>query len=390
MGKRSARQRPDLHGPQRGLRLLALAAVLAGAPAVAGDLTVPLPAHVLPPLSPDSSGPLTTEKAELGKKLYFERKLSADDSVSCATCHDPRHGFAEPRPVSIGVGGKQGVRNAPSAFDAAFLGTQFWDGRVPTLEEQATGPIVNPVEMAMPSSDAAVAKIAAIAEYKPLFKAAFGDETVSMDRIAIAIASFERTLVDVEAPIDRFVAGDTQAINESAQARLGALQRQGALQQLPRLRGVLPAPHRRAVPQHRRRGEGRELRGARAARPANPDSFTDLAHTEGVTELGRFIVTRSTRTSARSRRRSSATSRSRRPYMHNGSEATLEAVIEFYDKGGNPNPWLDGGMRPLSLTRAGEGRPRRGDEDLHERRHGALRAARGAHAPLTEDPCPTT
>jgi cytochrome c peroxidase len=350
VGKRPVRQRPDRSRPH-ALRLIVAAALLAGASAAAaGDLTVPLPGHVLPPLAPETSGALTTEKVELGKKLYFERRLSADDSVSCATCHDPRHGFAEPKPVSIGVGGKKGVRNAPSAFDAAFLGTQFWDGRVPTLEEQATGPIVNPIEMAMPSSDAAVAKIAALAEYKPLFEGAFGDEAVTMDRIAIAIASFERTLVDVEAPIDRFVAGDQNAI--SASARRGWDLYNGKARCNNCHGYVASFPLMTDELFHNIGVAAKDVNFEQLARhvSANPDSFTDLAHTEGVTELGRFIVTKEYKDIGAFKTPQLRNVALTPPYMHNGSEATLEAVIDFYDKGGNPNPWLDGGMRPLSLT----------------------------------------
>jgi cytochrome c peroxidase len=348
---RPTRQRPDRPGPRAAFLVLAFAAALAGARAAAAEeLTVPLPAHVLAPFAPEASVPLTSEKVELGKKLYFERRLSADDTVSCATCHDPRHGFAEPRPVSIGVGGKKGVRNAPSAFDAAFLGSQFWDGRVPTLEEQATGPIVNPVEMAMPSSDAAVAKIGAAPEYAPLFAAAFGDGSVTMERIAIAIASFERTLVDVEAPIDRFVAGDQKAISESAKrgwdlynGKARCNNCHGYVASFPLMTDELF--HNIGV-------AAKDVNFEQLARhvSANPDSFTDLAHTEGVTELGRFIVTKEQKDIGAFKTPQLRNVVLTPPYMHNGSEATLEAVIEFYDKGGNPNPWLDGGMRPLSLT----------------------------------------
>ena len=138
---------------RRLLLLLALGLAAPAGPAAAEEVSVPHTAHVLPPLVPEGSAPLTPEKVELGKKLYFDTRLSLDDSVSCATCHEPRHGFAEPRPVSIGVGGKQGVRNAPSAFDAAFLGTQFWDGRSPDVEDQSQRPILNPLEMAMPDAE---------------------------------------------------------------------------------------------------------------------------------------------------------------------------------------------------------------------------------------------
>jgi cytochrome c peroxidase len=171
-----------------------------------------------------------------------------------------------------------------------------------------------------------------------------------MDRIAIAIASFERTLVDVEAPIDRFVAGDTQAINASAQrgwelynGKARCNNCHGYVASFPLLTDELF--HNIGV-------AAKDVNFEQLARhvSANPDSFTDLAHTEGITELGRFIVTKEQKDIGAFKTPQLRNVALTPPYMHNGSEATLEAVIEFYDKGGNPNPWLDGGMRPLSLT----------------------------------------
>jgi cytochrome c peroxidase len=124
--------------------------------ASAGEVQLTVPPDVLPPMIP-ADNPVTSEKVALGQKLYFDPRLSKDDSVSCATCHDPLHAFAEPRPVSLGVGGAKGARNAPTVLNAAFLQEQFWDGRAATLEEQAKGPLVNPVEMAM-ADHAAVEK----------------------------------------------------------------------------------------------------------------------------------------------------------------------------------------------------------------------------------------
>jgi cytochrome c peroxidase len=335
---------------RRTLLLLALGVAVSGAPAVAEEVSVPIPAKVLPPLVPEGSAPLTREKVELGKQLYFDTRLSLDDTVSCATCHDPRHGFAEPRPVSIGVGGRKGVRNAPSAFDAAFLGTQFWDGRSVTLEEQATGPIVNPVEMAMPDSASVEQKLQKLPEYPPLFQAAFGDDQVKMERIAIAIASFERTLVDLDAPIDRFVAGDQGAISESAKrgwelfnGKARCNNCHGYVESYPLFTDDLF--HNIGV-------AAKDVNFEELARhvQANPDSFTDLAHTEGITELGRFIVTKQQKDIGAFKTPQLRNVALTPPYMHDGSEPTLEAVMEFYNKGGNPNPWLDGGMRPLNLS----------------------------------------
>ena len=115
-----------------------------------------LPSWVLPPEEPENN-PTTPDKVALGKSLYFDKRLSVDDTVSCATCHDPAKGFADGLPVAVGVGGKKGTRNSPTVVNAAFYELQFWDGRAETLEEQAKGPIINPVEMGMPCSASTIA-----------------------------------------------------------------------------------------------------------------------------------------------------------------------------------------------------------------------------------------
>lgn len=121
------------------------------ASASAHEVVLPLPDGVLPPEIP-ADNPLTAAKVELGKKLYFDARLSSDATVSCATCHDPRHAFADGRgqKTSAGVGGQMGGRNSPTVLNAAFLSEQFWDGRAASLEEQAPGPFVNPIEMGIP------------------------------------------------------------------------------------------------------------------------------------------------------------------------------------------------------------------------------------------------
>ncbi len=146
----------------------------------------------LPELIIPEDNPITPEKVVLGKKLYFDRRLSADDTISCATCHDPERGFADAAPVSTGIKGQKGTRSAPTVLNAALYDSQFWDGRAPTLEEQAKQPIINPIEMGIPSHDALVEKLKGIEEYRQAFQEVFADE-ITIDNIALAIASFERT-----------------------------------------------------------------------------------------------------------------------------------------------------------------------------------------------------
>jgi cytochrome c peroxidase len=135
--------------------------------------------------------------------------------VACSTCHDPARAFTDGRPTSIGIEGRLGQRNAPTILNALYNKTQFWDGRVKTLEEQAGLPIVNPIEMGQPNLDAAVAGIAAIAEYQGAFRTVFDHPPNGPDLVR-AIASYERTQVSFDSPFDRFIAGDENAIDDSA------------------------------------------------------------------------------------------------------------------------------------------------------------------------------
>ena len=138
-----------------GLWLLALSPAQEVAPEIPLGL-------IEPEIPPDN--PLTPSKVALGRELYFDARLSVDDTVSCATCHDPKLGFADAKPLGVGVEGRVGPRNSPTTINAALYLEQFWDGRAPTLEEQAKGPLVNPTEMAMPSLDAVVEKVQGIAQ----------------------------------------------------------------------------------------------------------------------------------------------------------------------------------------------------------------------------------
>lgn len=157
---------------------------------------------------------------QLGQMLYFDGRLSKDDSISCNTCHDVSNKGpgADNLPTSVGIGKQKGGRNAPTVWNARFLSVQFWDGRAPNLVEQAKGPITNPIEMGMDDHDIAVGKIRQIDGYRPYFKKAFGeatDEAINIENIATAIAEFEKTLVALNSPYDKYKAGDLSALTDT-------------------------------------------------------------------------------------------------------------------------------------------------------------------------------
>ncbi len=162
-----------------------------------------------------ADNPQTPEKIALGEKLFFDPRLSVDDTVACASCHDPERAFTDGRTTSVGVKGRVGQRNSPTILNALFNKEQFWDGRAKTLEDQSGLVITNPSEMGQPSLDAAVAKIAAIPEYRQAFQQVFGEAPNALN-LSRAIASYERTLISFDSPFDRFIAGDRNAIDDAA------------------------------------------------------------------------------------------------------------------------------------------------------------------------------
>lgn len=172
--------------------------------------------QALPEKAPEpADNPTTEAKVALGKMLYFDTRFSSTGTVSCFSCHNVMEGGDDHRPTSIGVHGQVGGRNAPTVWNSAFLSAQFWDGRAPSLEEQAKGPPTNPIEMGMANLDATIARIRAIPGYKPYFAAAFGQgDTVTMDNAAKAIAAYERTLITPDSAYDRYVKGDKKAMTE--------------------------------------------------------------------------------------------------------------------------------------------------------------------------------
>jgi cytochrome c peroxidase len=326
---------------------------LAGA-AFAQTVELPVPDGVMPPEIPEANPP-TQAKIDLGKKLYFDTRLSTDGTVACVTCHDPRHGFVDGRgtPTSAGVGGALGTRNAPTVLNAAFLASQFWDGRSATLEAQAVEPLRNPVEHGFPDHAAVVARIESLSDYPPLFQQAFGGG-ITIERVGQAIASFERTLISLRAPVDRFLAGDRNAISGSAQRGWVLFNAKARCNTCHGYIGVLPIF---TDDDFHNIGVGvQKIDFAAVAEKAEAavaagKSVDELALTDKqASELGRFLVTREHKHMGAFKTPQLRNVALTAPYMHDGSEKTLRDVIEFYDRGGNVNPYLDGGIRPLGLT----------------------------------------
>jgi cytochrome c peroxidase len=258
----------------------------------------------------------------LGRLLYFDKRLSIDDTVACVTCHDPAHGFAEPRKTSSGVGGKVGGRNAPTVLNRLFSKEQFWDGRAEDLEAQAKGPLVNPIEMAMPSLDAVVARVRGVAGYRPLFEEAFGSPEVTIDRIAQAIAAFERRVLTGGSPFDRYVAGDHAAMGDGAIRGMAIFNEKGNCD-------TCHSGFNFTDESYHNLGVGMDA--------ATPD-------------LGRYEVTKADVDRGAFKTPTLRNVATTGPYMHDGSEPNLRAVVVFYDAGGRPNPWLSKEMRPLALS----------------------------------------
>lgn len=178
------------------------------------------PVHIvaplgLPPVPIPANNPPTVETIALGRRLYYDPILSSDKTISCASCHAPAAGFADPRPVSVGVGGKTGARNSPTVINSAYNGLQFWDGRSPSLEKQAEGPVGNPVEMAhdLPGVEN---RLNADPSYKEQFARAWGPGPITYEMVEKSIASFERTVLSGNSPFDQWRYGhDEKAVTAS-------------------------------------------------------------------------------------------------------------------------------------------------------------------------------
>ena len=335
----------------RGLLVLAIAGLTAVSivRAASGPIQLPkgLPADLWEILIPPDNA-VTPEKIELGRRLYFDKRLSADGTVSCATCHDPEKGFADGRKVGEGISGKKGARNSPTVLNSMFNEFQFWDGRAATLEEQAKGPMINPVEMGMKDHDAVVAAVTKDPAYVADFQKIFG-RAATIDDIAAAIATFERTVVSGDSAFDRFQAGDKPALSESAQRGWALWNGKARCNTCHPFAANTPNFSDNKFHNIGVAAKARDF-GSLARKATQVASLEELAFDPNYSELGRFITTKQPKDLGGFKTPGLRDIALTAPYMHDGSEPTLLSVVEFYNKGGEPNPFLDGGITPLKLT----------------------------------------
>ena len=298
----------------------------------------------------------TEARIALGEKLFNDKRLSSDDSVSCATCHDPEKGFVDHKPQSEGVRKQRGQRNSPTVLNAMFNASQFWDGRAATLEDQAKLPILNPIEMAQKSPDDVVAKVAAIAEYAKQFQAVFGRD-VNYDDLAAAIAAFERTQFTGDAPFDKFIYGDEKALSDSAKRGWALFNGKGRCNACHAFSTANPLFsdqkfHNIGIAAHKTDFIERARKAAAIVRAGDMKQVDELAIQTDFSELGLFLVTKSLGDIGAFKTPTLRNIAATGPYMHDGSMATLWDVMDHYNKGGVPNPNLDGGMQRLGLSEA--------------------------------------
>ena len=275
----------------------------------------------LVPIVWPADNPYSLEKAELGRILYFDPRISADGDVSCATCHDPKFAFTDGAAVSTGIKGQKGGRSAPTVINRAYSLAQFWDGRASTLEMQALGPMVNPIEMG--NTHAGVVKtLRAIPGYRVLFSRAFGNDEITIEQAAKAIATFERTILSGNSPYDRYKAGNKSAMTAS------------------QIRGMKIYFDKAKCDQCH---EGVNF-------TSNMYANLGVGSDKPKPDEGRYAVTKDPKDWGVFKTPTLREIEHTAPYMHDGSLKTLDEVVEFYNKGGQPNKNLDDRMKKLNLT----------------------------------------
>lgn len=295
--------------------------------------------------------PITRAKIELGRQLYFDKRLSSDGTVSCASCHDPELGWGAETQFGVGVQGQTGGRNSPLSFNRILSRAQFWDGRAGSLEDQAVGPIANPIEMGN-THEAAVATVKEIPAYKAQFEAIFPDG-VTIDNVGKALATFERAVVTGPAPYDFY-----EPIVKFETVFKDDLE---YLDEEPELNAKYTALKKAAAehPMSESAIRGMKLFSGKAncsACHAGANFTDEQYHNLGVgmdvesPDLGRFEVTKEDKDRGAFKTPTLRNVATTGPYMHDGSQETLMEVVEWYNKGGHPNPWLSDKVKPLKLT----------------------------------------
>jgi cytochrome c peroxidase len=262
------------------------------------------------------SNPPTPAKIALGRKLFFDPLLSADRTISCASCHQPALAFSDTTPRSRAIHGAETTRNAPSILNRAYGSSFFWDGRTASLEEAVLEPIQNPLEMALPLSSL-IDRLRENSDYEVLFAAAFRDSTTALN-LARSLAAYLRTIRSGDSPADRYVAGERSALSHDAERGFELFF--GKANCFACHSGPLLSDERLHITGVSTADRGREL------------------FTRRIEDRGAFKVP--------SLRNVALTA----PYMHDGSLTTLESVVDFYDRGGGAVMGIDAELRPLGLT----------------------------------------
>ncbi|MEQ8788107.1 MAG: cytochrome c peroxidase [Pirellulaceae bacterium] len=300
--------------------------------------------------------PLTRAKIELGRQLYFDKRLSADSTVSCADCHHPDEGWARATQFGVGINGQEGNRNSPVSYNRILSDAQFWDGRAGSLEEQAVGPIANPIEMGN-THEVVVDMLKNNDGYRTQFEKIFPDG-VNIDNVGKAIASFERTVVTGPSPYDYYE--PVRAMQATLKDLLDDLDslKEDDPDLYDNYMAKLEASEAHPMSDSARRG--RDLffgqKGGCTACHVGPNFSDEKYHNLGVgmdqdePDLGRYEVTKEDKDRGAFKTPTVRNVAQTAPYMHDGSQKTLEEVVEWYNKGGHPNDHLSKDVRKLNLT----------------------------------------
>jgi cytochrome c peroxidase len=330
-----------------------------------GTPTVPAAPLGLPPVPIPADNPQSPAKIQLGDRLYHEKRFSIDGKVSCATCHAEDKAFTDHRRVSEGHNGLLGTRNAPTVINSAYMKTLFWDGREPDLEGQSKQPPFNPVEGGLPDHEALLKVIRNDPSYVDAFREVYGVEAadITLDQYADAIASFERTIVAGDSPFDRYqFGGDKSAMSEAAIRGLAVFVGQGrcvSCHIIEQTQALFTDNrfHNIGVGFKNIRGKENEIAGEfLKAKHAGADVDKTVLADPDASELGRFAVSEDLNQVGAFKTASLRNIALTAPYMHDGSQKTLEDMVEFYNNGGRVSkddpfsPFLSGGIRPLNLS----------------------------------------
>lgn len=320
----------------------------------------------LPPIPIPPDNPQSPEKIRLGEKLFLDKRFSSTGTVACGSCHDPAKGFTDsPLKTSEGINKLTGTRNAPTVVNAAYFARQFWDGRSPSLEDQARHPLINPVEMGLKNHEPVLKIVRTDPAYVQAFKAVFGKsgDQITMKEVTQAIASFERTIISGDSPFDRWYFGGDQKAMTAQQVRgfnlfvgqgrcvsCHVIEQTQALFTDNRFHNIGVGIN--AIQKDVPRLAGEFLRAKAAGTDVDVAVLTD----KKSSELGRFAVTDQFDELGAFKTSTLRNIAITAPYMHDGSLKTLKDVVVHYNNGGvtkkgdRVNDFLNGGIRPLDLN----------------------------------------